>query len=50
MTKYYKDFTGVTASIKENKDGTATLKTSITKSKKYKNFKSAYAAWNRMCN
>lgn len=51
MTKYFKDFTGVTASIKENKDGTATLKISTEKkARKYKNYKSAYSAWNRYCN
>lgn len=51
MTTYYKDY-GVTASITEHRDGTATLKTSCggtKKTKKYKNKKSAYAAWRRMC-
>ena len=52
MTKYYKNY-GVTASITEHKDGTATLRTSIVggkkTSKKYKNAKSAYNAWRRMC-
>ena len=49
--KYYKDFTGVTASIKEHLDGTATLKISTEKkSKTYKNFKSAYSAWSKYCN
>ena len=53
MITYYKDFCGATASITEHKDGTATLKTSagLTKTKKkYKNKKSALAAWRRMCN
>ena len=51
MTTYYKDY-GVTASITEHRDGTATLKTSCggkSKTKKYKNKNSAYAAWRRMC-
>lgn len=51
MTTYYKDY-GVTASITEHKDGTATLKTSCggkRTSKKYANKKSAYSAWRRMC-
>ena len=49
--KYYRDFCGVTASIKENQDGTAILKVSTSKkAKKYKNFKSAYQAWYRLCN
>ena len=38
MTKYYKDFTGVTARITEHRDGTATLKISTEKkARKYKN-------------
>ena len=51
MTTYYKDY-GVTASITEHRDGTATLKTSCGSkktSKKYASKKSAYAAWKRMC-
>lgn len=51
MTTYYKDY-GVTASIKEHKDGTATLKTACggkRTSKKYASKKSAYSAWRRMC-
>ena len=52
MTTHYKDY-GVTASITEHKDGTATLKTSVNggkrTSKKYANKKAAYAAWRRMC-
>lgn len=51
MTTYYKDY-GVTASITDHRDGTATLKTSCGRkrvSKKYKNRKSAYSAWKRMC-
>lgn len=51
MITYYKDY-GVTASIKDNKDGTATL-TIACGSKKtrkvYKNRKSAYVAWYRYC-
>ena len=53
MTKYYKDFCGATASIKEHRDGTATLTVCICgkKTRKtYKNFKSAYGAWYRYCN
>lgn len=52
MTTYYKDFCGATASITEHRDGTATLKTAICgtrTTKKYKNKKSAYSAWRRMC-
>lgn len=51
MTTYYKDY-GVTASITEHKDGTATLKTSCGGKKtvkKYASKKSAYSAWRRMC-
>lgn len=52
MKTYYKNY-GVTASIKENKDGTATLTTSINggkrTSKTYSSKKSAQAAWRRMC-
>ena len=54
MTKYYKDScSGATASITEHRDGTATLKTNVggkKKSRVYANRKSAYNAWNRMCN
>jgi len=51
MTKFFKDFTGVTASIKEHRDGTATLKISTEKKAKiYKSYKSAYQAWRRYCN
>ena len=50
-TKYFKDFCGVTAKITVHNDGTATLKTSTSKkSKKYKNYNSAYNAWYRLCN
>lgn len=52
MTTYYKDFCGATASITEHPDGTATLKicAGITRAKKkYKNKKSALAAWRRWC-
>lgn len=48
---YYKDY-GVTASITEHRDGTATLKTacgSARTSKKYATKKLALAAWKRMC-
>lgn len=49
--KYYRDFCGVTAKITEHRDGTASLKVSTSKkAKKYKNFKSAYNAWYRLCN
>ena len=51
MKTYYKDY-GVTASITEHKDGTATLKTSCggkRMMKKYVSKKSALAAWKRMC-
>lgn len=53
MVTYYRDFCGATASIKDNKDGTATL-TMMCCGKRtrkvYKNRKSAYAAWYRYCN
>lgn len=52
MKTYYQDFCGATASITEHKDGTATLRTCCggkRTSKKYKNKKSALAAWRRMC-
>ena len=52
MTTYYKNY-GVTASITEHKDGTATLTTSVNggkrKIKKYASKKSALAAWRRLC-
>lgn len=53
MTKYYRDYSsGVTASITEHRDGSATLKTSVKidgkKCRKYKNVKSAQSAWYRM--
>lgn len=52
MTTYYKDFCGATASITEHRNGTATLRVmaGLTRTvKKYKNKKSAYEAWRRMC-
>ena len=52
MTKYYKDY-GVSASITEHKDGSATLKVNACgkkTSRKYKNFNSARQAWYRWCN
>ena len=51
MKEYYKSY-GVTASITEHKDGTATLKTSCAgkrTSKTYASKKAAQAAWRRMC-
>lgn len=53
MITYHKDFTGVTASIKDNKNGTATLTiyyNGIRTTKKYKNRKTAVAMWRRFCN
>lgn len=53
MTRYYKTIYGATASITEHKDGTATLKTCVAgkrTTKKYKSYKSAYAAWYRLSN
>lgn len=53
MIRYYKDICGASASITEHKDGTATLKVYAggkRTTKRYKNFKSAYSAWRRMCN
>lgn len=53
MTTYHKDYTGVTASISDHRDSTATLKIrylgKIIKNKKYANRKSAYNAWRRYC-
>ena len=52
MKKYYKYFSsGITASVEEHRNGTATLRIYFwdkTKVKKYKNFKSAYNAWWRL--
>ena len=51
MTTYYKDY-GMTASITEHRDGTATLKTCCGGKrikKKYATRKSALSAWRRMC-
>ena len=52
MTTYYRDY-GVTASITDHRDGTATLKIAVIggkrTTKKYKNRKSAYSAWRRYC-
>ena len=39
MTKYYKDFCGATASIKEHRDGTATLTVCICGKKTRKTYK-----------
>ena len=53
MITDHKDLTGVTASIKDNKNGTATLTiycNGIRKTKKYKNRKTAVAMWHRFCN
>lgn len=53
MTRYYKTIYGATASITEHRDGTATLKTCVAgkrTTKKYKSYKSAYAAWYRLNN
>ena len=51
--KLYRNY-GVTASIAEHKDGTATLKVcsigSKSTEKKYSSKKSALNAWYRMCN
>jgi hypothetical protein len=54
MKTYYKDFTGVTASINEKKDGTAKLIIALPSgkrvlSKEYKSKQSAYSAWKRYC-
>lgn len=51
MTRYYRTIYGATASITEHNDGSATLRTMVAgkrTSKKYKNIKSAQAAWYRM--
>lgn len=51
--KYYKDFCGVTASIKTNSDGSATLTVNANGAKhisKHKNERAAYQAWRRWCN
>lgn len=53
MTKYFNDFGIASASITTHKDGTATLKIYCAgkrTTKKYKSYKSAYAAWYRFCN
>ena len=59
-TLHYRDFCGVTATITELRDGTATLKVSMNgllsdrnprlRSKKYKNLKTAQNTWYRLCN
>lgn len=52
MKKYYKDFTGATASITTHSDGTATLCVSVA-GKRYKsihkNERAARQAWYRWC-
>lgn len=50
--KYYKDFCGATASIKENPSGTAILTVSIqgvNHVSRHKNKNAAYQAWRRWC-
>ena len=51
--KYYKDFCGVTASIKTNRTGTAVLTVNVAGERhvsKHKNERAAYQAWRRWCN
>lgn len=55
MVKYYKDFTGSTASITIRENGSALLCVSLPNGKRiikkeYKSEKSAYSAWYRFCN
>ena len=55
MKTYLKDFYGVTGSITDKSDGTATLKVrlpggTIIHNKVHKNHKSAQAAWRRLNN
>lgn len=52
---FYKDFTGVTASITLRSDGKARLVVrnqlgQVIKDAIYKNQRSAYVTWNHMCN
>lgn len=52
MEKIYLKSYGMTASITEHNDGSATLKTSCGKiktKKKYKSKRGALVAWRRMC-
>lgn len=52
MKTYYKSY-GVTASIQDNTNGTATLTTCCANKKTVKQYssrKAALAAWRRMCN
>ncbi len=52
MITYYKDY-GITASIKDNSNGSAILKvkcgSKTIRNKVYSSRKSAYAAWRRLC-
>lgn len=52
MKTVHRDFTGVTASITDRRDGTAILTINAggkRKTKQYKNRKSALSAWYRNC-
>ena len=52
MKQFYKDFTGVTATVETHRDGTATLRVcaggKIYRSQ-HKNAKAARSAWRRWC-